>query len=149
MWFSTDFTVGVANRPPIKVYSLENFRPISLKLFIGLKKLQLVETISEVVFLMLCLPRYLHFHKIFCKYWNQGMRLYDLLVSLLEIWRCYEKAWKTNLFLTKLIYLSIHFLTTSYHQKGDEHVNCYYIYFCGQKAFHLLATNSLLGAIRY
>ena len=48
MWFSTDFTVGVANRPPIKVYSLENFRPISLKLFIGLKKLQFGEIISEV-----------------------------------------------------------------------------------------------------
>ena len=86
MWFSTDFTVGVANRPPIKVYSLENFRPISLKLFIGLKKLQLGEIISEVAFLMFCLHRYLHFHSIFCKYWNQGM-LYDLLVSLLEIWR--------------------------------------------------------------
>lgn len=50
MWFSTDFTVGVANRPPIKVYSLENFRPISLKLFIGLKKLKLDEIIYEVAF---------------------------------------------------------------------------------------------------
>ena len=82
MWFSTDFTVGVANRPPIKVYSLENFRPISLKLFIGLKKLQLVETISEVAFLMLCLPRYLHFHKLFCKYWNQGTYAIIWLVGL-------------------------------------------------------------------